>query len=346
MAVRIRRSTDRNELAPPQLDEKVIEHALSSAPARCDLMKAHLTDIIDQTDDAARAIMERLTATDDLATQMGHGVAEVSDAVAQTQRELGQVRSNGDAVGQLVRFFMHRDHQMRQLVDEMRGLGKHIAAIEAVSRATRILALNANIEAARAGDHGLGFAVVADEVRTLAGQSSSAAQNIGASITDLTSRLDAVLADDSMTEKSDDDIGTAADTPINRRLASIEAAQRDLAATMDAVLADTVAATRQVNEISQALSANTISAVGEVQFQDIGRQLVEHVAAAVEDLRQQTDDVTAYASGRYTADEVMQRVLLVKDRDVTHVMKRQRDTHAAVTGHDSDDDDQATIELF
>ena len=54
-------------------------------------------------------------------------------------------------VGQLVRFFIQRDSRMQQLVAEMRGLSKHIASIEAVSRATRILALNANIEAARAG---------------------------------------------------------------------------------------------------------------------------------------------------------------------------------------------------
>lgn len=346
MAVRIRRSTHRNEPPPRHLEEEVIEQALSSVPAHCDLMKAHLSNVVDHTDDAARAIIERLVVTDELATQMGHGVDEVEHAVEQTLRELGQVRSNGEMVGQLVRFFIHRDHRMRVLVDEMRGLSRHIAAIEAVSRSTRILSLNANIEAARAGEEGRGFAVVADEVRRLAEQSSAAAKGIGASITDLTSRLHAVLADDSAPEDGDVNAVPDVDTPIMRRLTSIEASQQELAAAMDAVLEGTVSATRQVTEISHALSANTMGAVGEVQFQDIGRQLVEHVASAVDDLRRQTDDVMEYAAGRYTAEEILQRLLVIDDQRATHVMDRQRETHATVVGNTRAGEDVASIELF
>jgi methyl-accepting chemotaxis protein len=268
--------------------------------------------------------------------------------VAETQKELGQVRANSDAVGQLVRFFIRRDHQMRQLVEEMRGLSTHIAAIESVSRATRILALNASIEAARAGDHGLAFAVVADEVRTLAGQSSAAAQGIGASIAQLTGRLGEILTDDNLTEAESPnfDVGTVDDTPINRRLAAIETVQRELAAVMDAVLEESVGATREVTEISKILTANTMNAVGEVQFQDIGRQMIEHVMAAVDDLRQQAGDVADYAAGRLTADEVMTRALVVQEKDASHVMARQRQTHTAAIGHDIESEDLAQIELF
>ena len=63
-------------------------------------MKAHLTDVVDQTDGAARAIIERLIATDELATQMSHGVDEVSNAVSQTQARTGtgpRERRNGRA---------------------------------------------------------------------------------------------------------------------------------------------------------------------------------------------------------------------------------------------------------
>ena len=346
MAVRISRPTRPSEPPERHLDEKVIEQALSPLPAQCDLMKAHLTDVVDQTDAAARAIIERLITTDELATQMSQGVDAVSHAVSQTQRELGQVRSNGEMVGQLVRFFIQRDHRMQQVVAEMRGLSRHIAAIEAVSRATRILALNANIEAARAGKHGLGFAVVADEVRTLADQSSTVAKEIGDTIAELSGRLDAVLADDGTVEVDNGDLVVDVDTPIMRRLTSIETGQHELAETMDAVLADTVRATRQVTEVSRALSANTTGAVGEVQFQDIGRQLVEHVISAVEDVQQQADDVAAYASGRCTADEILERVRAVDDQRATHVMARQRETHAAVVGGANADNSLAAIELF
>lgn len=346
MAARFRRSTLLREPPERHLDEKVIAQALSPLPAQCDLMKAHLTDVVDQTDTAARAIIERLITTDELATQMSHGVDQVAHAVSETQRELGQVRSNGEMVGQLVRFFIHRDHRMQQLVAEMRGLGRHTDAIEAVSRATRILALNANIEAARAGEHGRGFAVVADEVRTLADQSSTVAKEIGDTIAELSSRLDAVLADDGTVPVDNTDLALSVDTPIVRRLTSIEAGQHALATTMDAVLEGTVAATRQVTDVSRALSANTTGAVGEVQFQDIGRQLVEHVLSAVDVVRQQTDDVAAYASGRYTAAEILERIRAIDDQRATHVMARQRATHAAVVGGTDVDTSLATIELF
>jgi methyl-accepting chemotaxis protein len=131
-----------------------------------------------------------------------------------------------------------------------------------------------------------------------------------------------------------------------RRLTSIEAGQHELAEAMDAVLDGTVKATRQVTEVSRALSANTTGAVGEVQFQDIGRQLIEHVISAVDDVRQQADDVAGYVSGRSTAAEVLDRIHALDDQRTRHVMARQRETHAAVVGDAGADDSLAAIELF
>ena len=66
----------------------------------------------------------------------------------------------------------------------------------------------------------------------------------------------------------------------------------------------------------------------------------------MEDVRQQTDDVAGYASGRYTAAEILERMQALDNQRAKHVMARQRDTHAAVVGGADADHSLATIELF
>lgn len=333
----------------PHVDSEVVVRALAEVPAFCQAMTSDLEDVVDQTNTAATTIVHRMTDVDDLAGTMARAVAELAEAIGATRLRLATVTDSGtDLVYRLIRYFIRRDRHVRTLIDEVRGLNDHVAAIEEVGRATNMLALNAMIEAVRAGETGDGFAVVAREVRALADRAAVAASNIDTSIRELTDRIDLVLEEDSFDDEGADvDLAhlESNESTVVRRLLSVVTAHQELTSMTADILHETERAAAQVAETSSALTTHTTSAVGEVQFQDIGRQMIEHVVDAVNEVRRQTEDVTAYAAGAVPADDVLARIRSVPDLG-RQVFTRHRRTEAEAADGGATVEALPAIELF
>ncbi|MBK1674162.1 chemotaxis protein [Ectothiorhodospira shaposhnikovii] len=135
-----------------------------------------------ETDQVATAVNEMAASVQEVARNARNTAeaADVADASSTQGRTV--VASTGHSIQQLAKGVEHATGVIRELEHSSNEISAVLDVIRGIAEQTNLLALNAAIEAARAGEQGRGFAVVADEVRSLANRTQNSTQEIQAMI--------------------------------------------------------------------------------------------------------------------------------------------------------------------
>ncbi|GAB2900517.1 hypothetical protein GCM10027046_31970 [Uliginosibacterium flavum] len=312
-----------------------VQRELLAFPAFQNVVATQLGAMSSQTEAAAMKIMERLQKVDEHLCAMNEFIGyfnSESERMAESSRR--SMSENQAQVDDMQRYIAERvtdtgvqQEKIAAIVADARGLQSLVDLIKHVASQTNLLALNAAIEAARAGEAGRGFAVVADEVRKLSVQTEQAVLQIREGIMKVASNVEEQFADSLAHDVQKDEVVT---------LEVFAGQLTEMGARYGYLVLRESETVEQLRNTSEALTHAFMDVMADIQFQDVTRQQVEHVVGAMGGLAEHLAQM-AQTLDQSRSDVPPLRPLgeRLDEMFSGYVMDGQRDAHASALGRNA-----------
>ncbi|MGE5492214.1 MAG: methyl-accepting chemotaxis protein [Actinomycetota bacterium] len=314
-----------------------------------EMVSGQLSLTIQDTETAAYQIVERLSTIDGTVSRLDRFVAESNDESARNAAATNaRIEQNKRLIDTMRLYISQRieegrrdQERVNEVVRAAHSLESLVQLIREIAKQTNLLALNAAIEAARAGEAGRGFAVVADEVRKLSSETEDAVNRINQGISDMAQAIESQFQDKLSQTNLDKD-----QEVLDSFASQLDELGRDYAA----LVATQGEVMQTISGSSQELASMFMDAIAGVQFQDVTRQQIETVIDALSRLNdflgRMADRLERPEDENLAHESMTQHLEQIFD---TYVMHSQRQSHqAAVFGTDDGgaSDNGPKVELF